>query len=543
MRNTLALFCASLFCVTAFAQTLPVGTPVVEDAWRRSQLKGQRDIDVSFTVRPFSAVNVDSLLSDEGIAPSLPKTVFSFGGHRGQLNVLSAVLKQQYSSYHPYGWNDGAMIPAKGYQTQLSAGVFAKLGGFSLQVQPEFVYAQNAAFTPLLSGKTEEIVKAYYETYLNKIDAPERFGTGSYAKIFPGQSSLRYNYKKFSLGLSTENMWWGPGVRNALVMTNNAPGFLHFTLNTTAPVRSPVGTFEGQVISGWLKKSGYFPDTMRTYGGEKLYLTKPTSDRYLNGMVFTWQPRWTKGLYLGLTRVYYVYQSDLQHTLNGYLPTIGLLFKGTGTKEDRLKRDEMLSVFFRLLLPNDRAEVYGEFGRNDHSANLRDFLLEPEHSRAYLFGLKKLFPTNRKNTDVELMAEFTSLQFPSTIMVREQQSWYAHYQVLDGYTNKGQVVGAGIGPGSNSQTFGLHWVQGLNSQGAQLERVVHNNDFYYTAFAPSFDHWSHWVDISLNLNKSWHYKQFLYEAKLDLIRSMNYQWRRDKDVYSLRAAFNVAYRF
>ncbi|HET7897299.1 MAG TPA: capsule assembly Wzi family protein, partial [Flavisolibacter sp.] len=419
----------------------------------------------------------------------------------------------------------------------------SKLGPLTLQVQPEFVYAQNLPFVSVLTNKPEEILKAYYHTYLNKIDDPERFGTGSYTKVFAGQSSLRYHFKKLSLGVSTENLWWGPGVRNALVMTNNAPGFLHFTLNTTAPLLSPIGTFEGQVVSGWLKRSGYFPDTTKLIGSERLFVAKPDDDRYLNGMVFTWQPKWTKGLHLGVSRVYYVYQSNLQHSVNGYLPIIGRLFKGFGTKEDELKRDEMLSLFFRLVLPNDHAEVYGEFGRNDHSANMRDLLLEPEHSRAYLFGFKKLFPTNKKNTDLELMGEFTSLQMPSTMFVREQESWYAHYQVVDGYTNRGQVMGAGIGPGSNSQTIGLHWVQGQNNFGFLFERIVHNNDFYYTAFASKRDFWNHWVDLSLNLNKSWRHKQYLFDAHLLLNKSLNYHWEREKDVHYFQAGFTVSYFF
>ncbi|WP_216072810.1 capsule assembly Wzi family protein, partial [Acinetobacter baumannii] len=67
---------------------------------------------------------------------------------------------------------------------------------------------------------------------------------GSYLRVLPGQSSIRLSTGPVSLGISTENLWWGPGCFNALLMSNNAPGFLHLTFNTTRPVKTPIGSFE-----------------------------------------------------------------------------------------------------------------------------------------------------------------------------------------------------------------------------------------------------------------------------------------------------------
>ncbi|HYK57677.1 MAG TPA: hypothetical protein VEV15_14510, partial [Flavisolibacter sp.] len=36
----------------SFTQTLPVGTPVLEEAWRRLQISGEKDISSSFSIRP-----------------------------------------------------------------------------------------------------------------------------------------------------------------------------------------------------------------------------------------------------------------------------------------------------------------------------------------------------------------------------------------------------------------------------------------------------------------------------------------------------------
>lgn len=555
VRSCLFICCVSL-ALFSFGQSLPVGTPLLEETWRRLQVSGERDINTSFTIRPLNAisgVDYDSLYHPYDLINSKRKNdSISYAKGKGILRVLPATLQQQYNTDHPYGWNDGSMIQARGYQMKLSAGIYAKLGILSIQLQPEFIYAQNKNFGTFPASYSDSIWKSYYHV-LNRIDNPEKYGNGSYTKLFPGQSSIKLSYKKLALGISTENLWWGPGIRNSLVMSNNAPGFAHISFNTLAPIISPIGSFEWQLVSGRLKASGILPpDTGRTFNGAKLYEPKPLDDRYLNGLIVTWQPKWTKGLHLGFTRSFYQYESDVRHSLDGYLPVIGALFKGQIDDEDAKMRDQLASIFFRLVLPKAMAEIYGEYGRNDHAQNLRDLVLEPEHARAYIIGFRKIFET-KKSTRFELMFELTQTQNSATAFLREQEGWYTHYQVRDGYTNRGQVMGAGIGPGGNSQTLALNWIKGIKKFGATLERVVWNNDFYYDAFGPSKNFKAHWVDMSLNLNKSWYHKRFIYVANLTYIRSLNYQWNYSIDpvtgeekrvnANNLQASLSVSYLF
>lgn len=504
----------------------------------------------SFTIRPINKtreLKLDSVYHSNDTLSKRTYGPFLFANGKGLVSFLPLTVKQQYNSHHPYGWNDGSLFPANGYQSQVSFGFHSKLGSFTLQLQPEFVYAQNANFNSFPASHDENIWRIYYSTILNASDAPEKFGKGAIVRMFPGQSSIRFNKKNFSIGLSTENLWWGPGVRNSLIMSNNAPGFPHITFNTTAPVHSPIGSFEGQLLSGLLKGSGYLPtDTSRRFNGEQLYIIKSNSNRYLNGVVFTWQPKWTKGLYLGFSRIFYLYRDQMKSSFNDYFPVIGHFFKGDLNEamvEDAKKRDQILSFFFRLVMPKEKAELYAELGRNDHSGNARDLVLEPEHSRAYIAGFRKSFETKDKNTSVELLAEVTNLQVPLTSLVREQSSWYAHHLVRHGYTHEGQGIGAGIGSGANSQTVGLSLINGVNKTGLLLERVIHNNDFYFTAFAPTREYLRHWVDLSVQLNKSWQHKQFLFDARITWIKSLNYQWQERLDVQNFQPALSVSYLF
>src|SRR3546814_1411531 len=103
------------------------------------------------------------------------------------------------------------MIPAKDYLTLLTVGFYAKWGPLSVQLQPELLYATNKAF--------ETIEKSY------SIDLPEHFEDMPYSKALWVQSSVRLTIGPASLGLSNESLWWGPGKRNSLIMSNNAEGF------------------------------------------------------------------------------------------------------------------------------------------------------------------------------------------------------------------------------------------------------------------------------------------------------------------------------
>jgi len=104
------------------------------------------------------------------------------------------------------------------------------------------------------------------------------------------------------------------------------------------------------------------------------------------------------------------------------------------------------------------------------------------------------------------------------------------------------VIGTGIGPGGSSQTIGLQWGSGFNTFGGTIERVVHNNDFYYNAFAASEQWQKHWVDVSLNLKKSWIRKRLIYSAELAIIHSLNYEWYYD-DVNNVSARVGISYLF
>jgi hypothetical protein len=116
------------------------------------------------------------------------------------------------------------------------------------------------------------------------------------------------------------------------------------------------------------------------------------------------------------------------------------------------------------------------------------------------------------------------MQAPTAELIREPDSWYTHSYVRQGYTHLGKTIGAGIGPGSNSQTLELAWIKGLKKIGLQFERVRYNSDYYYYAFEYITDFRRHWVDISTTFKADWNFKNLLLSAQIGIVRSYNYQW-------------------
>ena len=501
-----------------FAQSLPLGTAAIEDYYLRKQLNGELDPSISFTVRPvFPFLNESNKRIEADSLLNLGKQIFSSAIGKSKILILPFVWQHRYNSHPSNNRNDGAMIPAKGYQSLLSAGFYAKTGPLSVQIRPEYVFAGNSKFNE-------------YSSHVGNADLPARFGNDPYSRLSWGQSSIRLNFDPISIGLSNENVWWGPGKQNSILMSNTAPGFKHLTLNTSRPIKTPIGSLETQILSGRLEGSGFKSNL-------------PDDWRYLSGLVLSYQPRWLPGLFLGMSRSFQIYNEDMDDSFGDYMPILQA-FQKIKTKEDFKRRDQLTSLFARWLLTGSRAEVYFEYGKNDHSWNTRDFLMSPYHSRAYTLGMSKLVPYQGKEDEfIQLGVELTHMEQSIDRQFRNAGEWYTHYQVLHGYTNRGEVLGAGIGPGGNLVSVNVSWVKGLKQIGLQFERYEHNGDLANVfGYGP-------WIDFNMAALGSWTHNKFIFNAKLHGIQSVNYQWLSgplgspNKNVFHLNGEVGMMYRF
>lgn len=414
-------------------------------------------------------------------------------------NLLPLIITQQFNTTKPFGWNDGPMIQAKGYQALVRPGVNMKYGFFEAQVAPELVYTNNQAYT----------------------------------KIFPGQSFLKLHMGPISIGVSSENLWWGPGINSSLLMSNNAPGFLHGFIGTNKPIKTPIGHFEFNLIGARLNsnKNLTYENGFIRYGIEN------DDWRYQNAYVISWQPKWVKGLFLGVTRSLQQYgQPSFNRTSNlfsKYFPVILTpTLKINNLGDDTLNRDQLASFFLRWMFPKHHAEFYVEYGKNDYGVNIRDYINGPSHSSAYTVGFRKLIPQTEKKY-IRIEAELTQMSQSPDHLVRDAGNWYVHWQIYQGYTHYNQILGAGAGFGTNVQTFGATFVNGNLRNGFLVQRFEQD-----PVGKPV-----KWTDVSIGWMPQWEYKNLLIGAKLQLIRSNNDGWVKGNNSFNLHSRVMVQYNF
>jgi len=222
---------------------------------------------------------------------------------------------------------------------------------------------------------------------------------------------------------------------------------------------------------------------------------------------------------------------------------------------DPFARDQLTSMYARWLFTKAQAELYFEYGLNDNSYNLTDFIGSPQHSRAYIVGIRKLLPiAGNNNQHILFGAEITQLSEAVDQLVRWAGGWYVHSEVRQGQTNLGQMLGAGTGSGGNLQSVELSWVSGLKKIGLQFDRYEHVVDFSETALPDINNNSRKWVDFALSMRGECSYKNFLFNAKLEEIKSLNYEWiLKDytpnqyyiphNTVYNLHGELGITYRF
>ena len=442
-----------------------------------------------------------------------------------QLRWLPLLNKIQYVKEYPYNWNDGAMVPAKGWQQLFRAGFNAQWKFVELQIAPEMVLAQNKIFDGLSVQVDNDpvLIRDYYRFY-NYIELPERMGNNPYNKLSWGQSFLKLHYKKWQVGVSNENKWWGPAQRNALLLSNTAAGFPHIVLGTNQPLESRVGKFNIEVIAGKLTNGGWEPpNAYVAFRGNALYLPKENKDRIINGINISYQPKWVPNLQIGFEQTYMQYQKDMVHWQD-YIPVKNIIQR---YPNDNPKKPIILTAFYlHYNMPEAHTQLYGEMGWNLPNTTFRNWLVQPDKGYASTWGIKKIFPTN-KSYYWELLGELTQVQL---LTVTDQfstdvpTSWYLGSNVRQGYTNDGQLLGAGVGPGGSSQTIEFNWRKKNNRIGITGERRLHNNDYDQYAFRSSSDFRRFYTDFVTTLKIDWQFNKLQVGPRISYMQTNNYEW-------------------
>jgi len=480
--------------------TIPVGFTDMDEQIRNLTLLGKLPSDNTLGERPYFTTNklsykkiislIDTNLNYEG--ELITRKNFS-------ISLLPFNFSQKYNSQRPYGGNDGAMTYSKGYQFQTSTGFFMHWGNLNIQLKPEYVNASNANYTT--SG------------YWGQVTVP-------YRKFLPGQTSIRYDLGKITVSAGTESLWWGPGIYNSILMSNNAPGFFHYSLQTNRPLRNFLGTFQFHLIGADLTKDS--SQVYENYSLKKRNIN--SSDRYLNSLAIDYTPSFLKNVTFGINRSIQTYTSSkVNGIILNKLPALGAFFGATAAASDTFPRDQLVAISVRWFFPKDHAELYYQFAYNDAKENFRDLWLDMSHSTAYILGFKKLFTlTDQKYLD--LGVEALKLAQTPSYLHRNAGNFYEHSTILEGYTNQNQILGSGSGFGNNIQTFSFSYNTHWNKIGLIFNHIANNPMALVSGVNDLGLRTIKWDDYSYGIQSRYRYKNILFSANMEWVNSRNYQW-------------------
>ncbi len=498
---------------------MAVGYTDFDDKIRDLQLLGKLQLEQSLTIRPYiltPKLGYDSILAM--IDPEFENHGHLVESKHSDIQLLPINFLQKYNSHHPYGWNDGPLSFSKGYQFVGSGGVYMRWRNIHLTLRPE-----------------------YFKTASDPYETSAAWGqrTSALSKLTFGQSSLRMDFGPLSVGVSNQNLWLGPGQYSSLLMSNNAPGFNHFSVGTNRPFKTPIGSFELNIIGGTLTNN-----IMQVYESKNLKLAQSLdkSNRYINLLSLTYSPILFKNFYIGFNRAFqqFTQKSPSTNLQKYYFIALQPLFRNQ-YRDDGIPIDQLISGFAKYLFPRENAEIYFEYGWNDGSSNLRDLTLEVSHSAASIFGLKKITKFSSKSY-LTIQAEATKLAQSPGFLQRNASNWYEHGLLTAGYTNSNQILGSGSGMGNNIQTIVINWNKNWTKYGIKFQHIFQNpmrivNNDYTNLYLGDID----WHDYSYGVTINQKVKNILFNLNVENVNSKNFLWKGNYNVNNLYIFFNTIY--
>lgn len=460
-----------------------------EDYLRYLQIAGKAGL-YPWSLREFSQPELARMAVARGSHPWTGKALYTNPLKRFSFTILPANVVLRYNSAFPYGSNDGAVWAGRGLTSALDVGFALRAGPLSATFNPIAFSAQNRTFPLQANGSAANPFAD--PLFPRNVDRPQRFGAGAYSRIDPGQSTIRLDAVGITAGVSTANMGWGPMENYPYILGGNAPGFPHLFVGTTAPAPIWVGRIHAKVIWGRLEQSAYSPVTGTSYYSSAL---EPGTKRFASGVVTLFLPRGVEGLELGAARFFHSLWPKEGIPRSYFGKPFEALFK-RGLLGSRAFGDsagvgfgdnQLVSLFARWAFPRSGFEVYGEYGREDHSSDRRDFAQEPDHSRTYGLGVRKVLSSDSSHITA-FRAEMINYELPTLVRNRAEGGIYVHSILAQGHTNRGQLLGSdtGVGSGGGSLIFWDRYdKRGVTSIGWTRTIREQNGSFFATGITGS----------------------------------------------------------
>ena len=454
--------------------------------------------------------------------------------------ALTLVAPTWYNSYNlntPLGGNDRGLWQGRGYNSSLSAGVVFKSKHFEASFVPDLYFSENKYITiaPSAIGANG----SEYGYYIGGLDAPQRFGNQAYADWSLGQTEIRFNYNAFTLGAGTQNVWLGPLRHQPIIWSNNAAGFPKIDIGMNKR-ETPIGAFETRFWWGFLQTSNYFT------GPSSAPVEVGVYHDFIAGFTFSYAPKFIPGLTLGV-------QKTAQSPLDSF--AIYAIFSGMDPGFGGQQKfgggiyDNRLSVSWEWVAHSIGLSFYGEWAREDYTSNL---LEAAEHSRGLGIGVRQVFDLTKDKKHL-LMAEIevTSLVYSRDYLLNSHDSawgvgwgggYYRNGGSITGYTNKGQIIGASMGSGSNAQHYGLTYYAPFGSAGLFLTRTGHDDTELYAPGQDSLDVRSRPVGLEIGASGTILLPHsIMVKASVSYVEERNWKFDMDEDIKGARFTLGASW--
>lgn len=403
----------------------------------------------SWSIRPIAPVQVRAMAS--GIAAAHPWAArLPRSDSLRPFVVLRPSLSGSYNSGFAWGDNDAAVWQGRGGNIWGTAGAMLRWRMVTARVEPMFGYSANTAFELRPSAGGRE-----FGAEIDAVDLPQRHGSAPRAHVSPGNSYVRGDFGPAAVGFSTANISWGSGFRQSLLFGAGAGGFPHVFAGTNRPVDTPIGDFAAQVVYASLSQSEWAPVTAN-------------ARRFGSGLALAWRPA-GPSIELGVARFYHRFWPD-QLGPGALLAPFGSAFYDEQISGSGAADNQLAVVFATVRVRRLGLEVFGEFGRNDRSEDLRDLALEPEHNAAWALGLLHATAPAADDsgfwtTRIEVVnARISRIQN----LLRSQGHFYAHTPIAQGHTHRGQLLGTSLAEQSGGVDLSVDRWTGWGRAGAHL---------------------------------------------------------------------------